>query len=60
MSEAPETKRCPRCKKTKPVSEFTRTDYCCRLCRRWVNIEQYGNRKRGYKYEEAYDYELGF
>lgn len=55
MTEAPDTKECPRCKCTKPVAEFTETDDYCKTCRREINVIQYGNRRRGHKLEDAFE-----
>jgi uncharacterized protein (DUF983 family) len=53
-----ETKRCPGCGKTKPVREFTATDPYCKVCRKEINVVQYGNRRRGYKLEDAFEPKL--
>jgi len=55
VSEQEDTKRCPSCDETKPVADFTRTDRCCRKCRKEINLIQYGNRRRGYKLEDAFE-----
>jgi hypothetical protein len=49
------TRCCPGCKQTKPVAEFTETDLYCKTCRREINVIQNGNRRRGYKLEDAYE-----
>ena len=56
MTEEP-TRKCSRCGKTKPCSEFD--GYYCKPCRKEYNLLRYADRRRGHSLDKGFEPDFG-